>query len=146
MTGTPRPMSREDAAALLGVGPDATARVVRNAFLRAARRVHPDLHPEADAAERRAATERFDALVRARELLLSPAPAPTPAGPGGPAVARPAPPRVNTRPQERGFATSLVLIALLSFLIVALVTLDSALRGQDPPPGGGAPSTTSSPR
>jgi hypothetical protein len=53
---------------------------------------------------------------------------------------------VLTGLQERGFATSLVLIALLSFLIVALVTLDSALRANQPPPGDGAPSVTSSPR
>lgn len=139
-------MSREEAGALLGVPADASARAVRSGFLRAVRRVHPDLHPEADAAERRSAAERFDALVRARDLLLSPAPAPARPQPRPPGTASSAPPDVLTGLQERGFATSLVLIALLSFLIVALVTLDTAVRGHDPMPGVGTPPATSSPR
>lgn len=141
-------MSREEAAALLGVPADASAPLVRSAFLRAARLVHPDVHPEADQVERRAAAERFDALVRARAVLLAPVRRVAP-GSGVPAEAwRGAPvppPDVLTGLQQRGFANSLVLIALLSFLIVALVTLDSALRSHDPADGG-VPTVTSSPR
>jgi cytochrome P450 len=146
VSAAPRPMSREEAAALLGVPPDASGRAVRNAFLRAARLTHPDLRPEADEAERRAAAERFDALVQARAVLLTPA-RPVPSGPGIRPPAAPAPPPdLLTGLQQRGFANSLVLIALLSFLIVALVTLDSALRSQGASDGSSAPVVSSSPR
>jgi cytochrome P450 len=116
-------MTRAEAAALLGVPPETTGQEAQRAFLRAARFVHPDVLPQAGEDERRAAAARFDALVQARTALLEPPFAPAD-GPTRPSVRR-----VHIVPrQDRGLANSLVLIALLSFLIVALVTLDSALR------------------
>jgi hypothetical protein len=119
-------MTRLEAAALLGVPPGTTGRAAQRAFQRAARFVHPDVLPQAGEDERRAAAARFDALVQARAVLLEPPCASASDGPPG-ASAR----TVHIVPrQDRGFANSLVLIALLSFLIVALVTLDSSLRSQ----------------
>ena len=124
MSAGPRPMTRTEAAALLGVPPETTGQEAQRAFLRAARFVHPDVLPQAGVEERRAAAARFDALVQARAVLLEP-----------PFASADGPPRASVRTvhvvprQDRGLANSLVLIALLSFLIVALVTLDSSLRG-----------------
>ena len=146
MSAAPRPMSREEAAALLGVPPEATGRIVQQAFLRAARRVHPDVLPDADEAERRAAALRFDALVRARKVLLEPLPrvvVPPHGGAGRTSVTH-APDWVDAI-HERGLANSLVLIALLSFLIVALVTIDSAVRENGPIPGAPVSSSSTAP-
>lgn len=124
MSAGPRPMTRLEAAALLGVPPETTGHEAQRAFLRAARFAHPDVLPQAGEDERRAAAARFDALVQARAVLLEPPFA----------TASDEPHRTSARPvhlvprQDRGLADSLVLIALLSFLIVALVTLDSSLR------------------
>jgi len=126
MSAGPRPMTRTEAAALLGVPPETTGQEAQRAFLRAARFVHPDVLPQAGEEERRAAAARFDALVQARAVLLEPP---------FTAASEEGPPRASVRTvhvvprQDRGLANSLVLIALLSFLIVALVTLDSSLRG-----------------
>ena len=126
MSAGPRPMTRVEAAALLGVPPETTGQAAQHAFLRAARFVHPDVLPQAGEDERRAAAARFDALVQARAVLLEP-PFASASDDRTRASARP----VHIVPREdRGFADSLVLIALLSFLIVALVTLDSPLRSQ----------------
>ena len=126
MSAGPRPMTRIEAAALLGVPPGTTGQDAKRAFLRAARFAHPDVLPQAGEDERRAAADRFDALVQARAVLLEP---PFTSAADGPPRASARPVHVVPR-QDRGLAGSLVLIALLSFLIVALVTLDSSLRSQ----------------
>jgi curved DNA-binding protein CbpA len=53
-------MTRDEAAALLGVAVETTGPDVQKAFLRLARRVHPDVLPDATDAQRREAAERFD--------------------------------------------------------------------------------------
>jgi DnaJ domain len=135
-------MIRAEAAQMLGVTESATAAEVQHAFVRLARRTHPDTLQDADEHERRVAAERFDALVQARRLLLetppgagapSPDPfaeqgwAPHPSDPAGP-LWRPAP--------SRGLGGSLVVLVLLAFLLVALVSLDDAFRTHqfDPAP------------
>jgi hypothetical protein len=131
-------MTRDEALALLGLPAEATGADVQRAFLRAARRVHPDVLPGAGEGERRAAGERFDALVQARAVLLDPAAVPFDT-PNRPFPAGPSPGTVRARSAEgprRDLANSLVVIALLSFLIVALVTVDGALRGATPAPAG----------
>jgi curved DNA-binding protein CbpA len=131
VTGAPAPMPRQEAAALLGVPEDASAADVQRAYLRAARRTHPDVLPQADEAARRAAAEAFDRLTRARDVLVA---APPPAtGPVDGAAWVPGPegaagPRYR-RVEGRGLGGSLVVLALLAFLLIALVSAEQAFRG-----------------
>ncbi|WP_375389862.1 J domain-containing protein [uncultured Amnibacterium sp.] len=133
MTGAAAPLSRSEAAALLEVQEDATAAEVQRAYLRAARRTHPDALPEADDATRRAASLAFDRLTRARDLLVtttqgSAPPAsraepewrPGPEGPDGPRYRQVA---------GRGLGGSFVVLALLAFLLIAIVSAEQAFRG-----------------
>jgi hypothetical protein len=120
------PMPRHEAAALLGVPEDATSAQVQRAYLRAARTTHPDVLPEADEAGRRAAAAAFDRLTRARDTLIgSPARVPTPSAvrSGGDVAT----PRWGSR--ERGLGGSLVVLALLAFLLIGIVSAEQALRG-----------------
>lgn len=144
-------MTRAEAASVLGVAPDAEPAEVQHAFLRLARRVHPDTLPDADERERRDAALRFDRLLQARGVLLTeaePGPEPGPAEPGAwPETARPAGPGDAQwrRVPGRGLGGSLVVLALLAFLLVALVTLDDAFRSRPFAPGGGTPPSSGSP-
>ncbi len=151
-------MTRDEAAAMLGVPTDAPEAEVQHAFLRMARRVHPDTLPDAGDAERRAAAARFDALVQARSVLLAPATARadvagdrrSPDDPRFPAGYRPRPsdpdgPRYR-EVRGRGLGGSLVVLALLAFLLVALVTLDDAFRSHAFQPVGGGVTSTSTVR
>jgi hypothetical protein len=140
------PLSRAEAAALLDVPEDAPPADVQRAYLRAARRTHPDAHPEADEPARRAAAEAFDRLTLARDVLVEPAPPPpsgaTPGpewryGPEGPAGPR------YRRVEGRGLGGSLVVLALLAFLLIALVSLQQAFLAPLPGPTP-APTPTSS--
>ncbi len=146
-------MTRDEAAALLGVTVEATAADVQKAFVRLARRVHPDVLPDATDAQRREAAERFDALVQARRTLLDPSMpssvdggwAPREAGwqprPGGPTGPR-------YRPVAgRGLGNSLIVLVLLAFLLVALVTIDDGLRRHEfqLPVDGATPTATAGP-
>jgi curved DNA-binding protein CbpA len=147
VTASPAPMSRAQAAELLGLAADAPPVEVQRAFLRAARHAHPDTLPEADDATRAAAAARFDALTRARAVLMEPAPpappaaaaglgdgwAPRPGDPDGP-LYRPV--------QGRGLGGSLVVLALLAFLMVAIVTFSDAFRQQSFDDPGGSPAAT----
>ncbi|MCU1474607.1 J domain-containing protein [Amnibacterium sp.] len=146
-------MTRIEAAALLGVTADATGPDVQKAFLRLARRVHPDVLPNATAAQRREAAERFGALVRARGVLLDPGSAPAYGSPVAPSPSGWAPragdptgPRYRAVP-GRGLGNSLVVLVLLAFLLVALVTVDDALRTHafDSPADGATPVATATP-
>jgi curved DNA-binding protein CbpA len=127
-------MTRDEAAALLGVTVEATGTEVQKAFLRLARRVHPDVLPDATDAQRREAAERFDALVQARRTLLEPGTAASADDGWAPSAAgwqpRPGDPTgPRYRPvAARGLGNSLVVLVLLAFLLVALVTVDSGLR------------------
>jgi hypothetical protein len=143
-------MTRDEAAALLGVTAEATGPDVQKAFLRLARRAHPDVLPEATEAQRRAAAERFDALVQARRTLLETAAATVvDEGRARSATWRPRPddPAGSRVPAGRSLGDSLVVLVLLAFLLVALVTLDSALRRHEfpSPVGGATPSATATP-
>ena len=99
MTDGRAPLSRTEAAALLDVPEDATPAEVQRAYLRAARRTHPDVHPEADEVARRAAAEALDRLTLARDVLVAPGASPAaepapewrsgPEGDAGPSPARP---------------------------------------------------------
>lgn len=60
-----------DAWATLGLAPGAPAAEVKRAYRRLARTVHPDLHPDATAAERRALELRFMQITRAYDALLA---------------------------------------------------------------------------
>lgn len=141
-------MDRAQAAALLGVPVDADAADVQRAFLRAARRVHPDTLPDAGEAERRSAAAAFDRLLRARDAMLVPLP-PQAAGDAGPYAARPGDPDglLLRRVEGRGLGGSLVILALLAFLLVAIVTVQQSMQ-PDPfatPPAGPSPSSTAGP-
>lgn len=137
-------MPREEAALLLGLDGDAGPVEVQRAFLRAARRVHPDVLGEASDARRRAAADAFVRLSAARDALLEPAPArPAPpgarrAGPAGPSGAVP--------PERgRGPGGSLVLLALLAFLLIALVSFERLPAEGDREPGTGPVPATDGP-
>lgn len=128
MTST-APMPRREAAALLGVPEGAAAHEVQRAYLRAARRTHPDLLPEADEAGRQAAGDAFARLTRARDALL----ADRPPGPPEPTewVVRSGDddgPRFRRVP-GRGLGGSLVVLAMLAFLLIALVSVEQAFQG-----------------
>jgi hypothetical protein len=142
VTGAGAPMSRPEAAALLGVPDDAGPAEVQHAYLRAARRTHPDLQPEADETARRAASESFDRLTRARDLLLTTRPERAPEwlpGPEGDAGPR------YRRVEGRGLGGSLVVLALLAFLLVALVSAQQAFGGAAFPEPVDRPATTATP-
>lgn len=139
MSRPPEPMPRAEAASLLGVGPDASGAEVQRAFLRAARRVHPDVLGDADETARRSAAEAFVQLSRARAAMLESLPPVAVAafdeGRGGPDGHR------FRRVPGRGLGGSLVVLALLAFLLVGLVSLEQAVRGDafDPPATSPAP-------
>lgn len=140
MTGSGAPMPRAEAARLLGVDVDAGPEEVQRAYLRAARRTHPDVLPGLDEVARRAAGDAFARITRARDLLLIAEPVDVPDGSGW--VVRPGwedGPRYR-RVEGRGLGGSLVVLVLLAFLLVALVTTEQALRGD---PAGDPPATTS---
>lgn len=121
MTSSAAPASREEAAALLGVTPDATAAVVQRAYLRAARRTHPDVLPDADEAGRRAAADAFDRITRARDLLVQ-------GVPSTPSVTATAPASDRYR-RGRGLGGAFVTLALLGFLLIAIVATEEAILG-----------------
>lgn len=113
---------------MLGVPPDAEPAEVQHAFLRLARHVHPDTLPDADERERHEAALRFDRLLQARGVLLTGS---EPSAPDAepPPSADPGAPQWRPVP-GRGLGGSLVVLALLAFLLVALVTLDDAFRSR----------------
>jgi hypothetical protein len=144
-------MSRAEAAEVLGVAETARSGEVQRAFLRLVRTAHPDALPGATEAERRAAAERFDRLVRARAVLLAPAP-PTPPTPSAGAPDdgyRPRPMEPDGplyRPVPgRGIGGSLVVLVLLAFLLVALVSFDDAARRPSFDPGAPTPASSGTP-
>ena len=111
-------MSPAEAAALLGVPIDAPLADIQHAFLRAARQVHPDVLPDASDPEREDAATRFDELSQAREVLFE---------------SRPVIPIEVLRPaveyeRGRGIGGSLAVLALLVFLLIAIVSLNDAFR------------------
>lgn len=142
MTGAGVPMPRAEAARLLGVGVDAAPEEVQRAYLRAARRTHPDVLPDLDEAGRRAAGDAFDRLTRARDLLLVAGPVAVPKDADW--VVRPGwedGPRYR-RVEGRGLGGSLVVLVLLAFLLVAIVSTEQGLRGDtayDPPAATSTP-------
>lgn len=111
-------MSPAEAAELLGVPEDAPLVDVQHAFLRAARRVHPDTLPGASALEREAAAARFDELSQAREVLFE-------SRPVIPIEVLAAGPPVERRP---GIGGSLAVLAVLVLMLVAIVTMNDAFR------------------
>jgi hypothetical protein len=127
----------EEAADLLGVPAGAAASEVQRAYLRAARRTHPDVLPDADDAARLAAAEAFDRLTRARDLLV--------AGTGPMAST---PPVTPTRPASdryrrgRGLGGPMVVLALLGFLLIGIVAAEQAYLG-DPTQVPGVTTTPS---
>lgn len=81
-------MERSEAARLLRVGPDASARQVRSAFRKLVRAHHPDRNGGRETAD-------FQRLTEARDLLMTPAPA-TLSG-DGPSTAPATGPTARTR-------------------------------------------------
>jgi hypothetical protein len=111
-------MSPADAADVLGVPLDAPLADIQHAYLRAARQVHPDVLPDASEPEREDAATRFDLLSQAREVLFEHRPV-IPIELVGPAA------EYERRP---GIGGSLAVLALLVFLLVAIVSLNDAFR------------------
>ena len=64
-------MNPEDAAALLGVAPDASAADIENAYRRRARSTHPDRFVGASSARTEEAAREFIGVAEARTLLVS---------------------------------------------------------------------------
>ena len=122
-------MPRHEAAALLGVPEDAPATEVQRAYLRAARRTHPDVLPEADEARRQAAAEAFDRLTRARDVLIG---RPDRTGRHRSPACRPALRSRSDPRRNRGLGGSLVVLALLAFLMVGIVSAEQALSPPQP--------------
>jgi hypothetical protein len=117
-------VSREEAAALLGVPVDASASDVQRAYLRAARHTHPDVLPDADEAGRIAAAAAFDRLTRARDLLVAGG-GPVPVTP----PVTPRPPASDRYRRGRGLGGAFVVLALLGFLLIGIVATEEALIG-----------------
>jgi hypothetical protein len=117
------PMSPAEAAEVLGVPLDASIADIQHAYLRAARQVHPDVLQDAPAAEREDAATRFDRLTQAREVLLEQRPV-LPIE-----VAEPVAQPVVGYERGRGIGGSLAVLALLVFLLIAIVSLNDAFRG-----------------
>ncbi len=63
-------MTLDEARECLGVGRTASVEEIREAFRRAARAVHPDRHPGADAARRAELGRDFDRAREARDILV----------------------------------------------------------------------------
>lgn len=106
-----------EAAEVLGVGPDADLPDIQLAYRRLARDTHPDTSPEVPQSVRNEAAERFDRIVRARDVLVA----------RKPVVAIKVDP-VGWQPRAGGIGTSLALLAILAFLLLAIVSLDDAYR------------------
>jgi hypothetical protein len=122
---------------LLGVSPDASADEIRRAYYRAARQLHPDVNPDADAAAamRRlndawavlgdpAARRRYDARPSPPERRRSEwQPADRPAAPAGPAKRdEPAEPPEPAPPHPPRFlrpSAVIVAVLLLIFVVTA---------------------------
>ena len=113
-------MSAAEAAELLGVPEDASLTDVQHAYLRAARHVHPDTLPDATGEERQDASARFDELSRAREVLFE-------SRPVIPIEVLTAMPPMERRP---GIGGSLAVLAVLVFLLIAIVTMNDAFRAR----------------
>ncbi len=148
---------------LLGVSPDAKPDAIRRAYLRQARRWHPD-RPTGDAERMRAVNEAWEVLgdiqSRAaydRGLARSdprPPSSPRPAGTRPPSTSpRPtaAPPRSSTPPLEmvgirwRWMSLAAVVLAAVAVVVIFLAT--SAIDDSDPtsPPTASAPVSESRP-
>lgn len=139
-------MTRTEAASVLGVLPDAGAAEIQHAFLRLARHVHPDTLPDADDRERHAAALRFDRLLQARGVLLTePEPTAPRLVPETGSFATDLDGRQWRPVPGRGLGGSLVVLALLAFLLVALVSLDDAFRSHPFEPGSSTTPATGSP-
>lgn len=106
-----------EAAEVLGVEPDADLPDIQLAYRRLARGTHPDTSPEISDSDRHEAAERFDRIVRARDVLVE----------RKPVVAIRVEP-TGWRPRAGGIGTSLALLAILAFLLLAIVSLDDAYR------------------
>ncbi len=63
-------MTLDEARTCLGVTAGASVEEIREAFRRAARAVHPDRHPAADAARRASLGLEFDRAREARDILV----------------------------------------------------------------------------
>ena len=103
-------MTESEAAALLGVPLGASIEEVQHAFVREARRNHPDLLDEADDSGRREAGARFAMLADARDLMLAHHPV---------ISVQFAPPA----PRRKGIGGSVVILILLAVALVVSVTM-----------------------
>jgi hypothetical protein len=130
-------LTPEEAAELLGVAMDAPAADVQRAYLRAARRTHPDVLPDVDERARLEAAAAFDRLTRARDLLVA---EPGPAAPASPAASRP--PASERYRRGRGLGGPLVVLTLLGFLLIGIVAAEQAFIG-DPTQVPGVTTTPS---
>lgn len=108
-------MSVAEAAAVLGVDPDADLPHIQLAYRRLARDTHPDTSARVSESDRSDAAERFDRVVRARTVLVERKPV---------IAIRVQPP--GWRPRAGGIGASLALLAILAFLLLAIVSLDDA--------------------
>lgn len=111
-------MSPAEAAALLGVPLNAPLTEIQHAYLRAARQVHPDVLPDASDPEREDAAIRFDELSQAREVLFE----------HQPVIPIEVLPPAAEYERGRGIGGSLVVLALLVFLLIAIVSANDAFR------------------
>lgn len=106
-----------EAAEVLGVQPDADLPDIQVAYRRLARDTHPDTARDLSDSDRHRAAERFDRVVRARDVLVE----------RKPVIAIRVQP-IGWRPRAGGVGASLALLAILAFLLLAIVSLDDAYR------------------
>ena len=64
-----RMKNEEDYYGIMGVDETATASEIRRAYLDLSRHLHPDKHPEASPADKKAYTEAFQTMNQAYEVL-----------------------------------------------------------------------------
>jgi hypothetical protein len=146
-------MTREQAAALLGLDDIASRSDILHAFSRKARLTHPDLLPDPTPEAVRAANDRFVLLTAARDLLLSepdpvpPAPSRPAATSGGPDATtagaaggawdgrdEPEPERVvyvyegAARRKGHGMGSSIVTVIVLAIVLVSVVSWQDSWR------------------
>lgn len=116
-------MTPVDAAALLGLDVDASIPDIQHAYLRQARRIHPDVLSGATEDELRAAGDSFCRLRDAREVMLAQKPV-------IPVVILPPDPQRAINRRRRGIGGSILILVALAIALVVFQSLHDGFLTQ----------------